>query len=365
MNITLGIYSIVLFFFYIIVPGYIFRRFYYHGEFSKELNTKNHHLQHLIYSSFTGIVIVFLFTSLLNCSEEISIDYNHFLVKFHNKFIKEEAKEVASEIFFKDNSELYVKYLPFLLSLYGISITFGYLISKVIILLKIDTYTKVLRFKNEWYYIFNGKFLRFKKKNTFSKLKVKYTFLDVLVRTENESPILYSGLLADYELCHNNISKIERIHLLKAVRRENQQAGIIRKTIPGNVFTILGENIININCTYIFYNSTEIKLIKFENWGKVVVFLQLLTLLIIAFFFVTIVIMKISVFDFDLLKIVTSKSLWFRLLSIYSLNVFLGLVTPVKMNRNNLKIEFLGWHAVFLKIIFLVILFSILFFNRY
>jgi hypothetical protein len=308
----------------------------------------------------------------VNCSDDISIKFNDLLVNFQKHFIKDNVDGQSTDeiVFFENNKEIYTKYLPFLIGLYGMSLVLGYFISKVIIHLNIDTNFKIFRFRNEWYYIFNGKLLRFKKVSSNDSrigINVKHTYLDVLVRTNMDTPTLYSGFLADYELNFENISKIERLHLLKAVRRDVDDNGnrINLKPIPGNIFTILGENIININCTYILFNSSELKRRKFERLVKPVVILQLISFLFLAIMFVTVVIMKTNVTSLDFINVVISKSLWYRLIFVFFLNVIIGFITPFDINRNELEFKFIGWHAIFLKIIFSVLLFSILYFNRY
>jgi hypothetical protein len=284
MSVSLGIYSITLLFIYIIIPGFIARRFYYHGEFSKQIKISTSPIVHIVYSSFTGIFITFLFVSLLNCSDAISINFEHLINTFKNNFSESSVINISlintektaitdgSKII-GDNSKVYTTYLPFIISLYVVSAVVGYYLSKIVIFYKLDTKFKFLRFNNDWHYVFNGKIFQFKKHSLpeiNSTVELKYTYINVLTKNVVEENTLYSGFLADYELCSNNTNKIERIHLLRATKNINNSKGnFTQKNIPGNLFTIQGENILNINCVYICYDAKELEDLKTKYKSKV------------------------------------------------------------------------------------------------
>ncbi|THF48460.1 hypothetical protein E6C50_14345 [Flavobacterium supellecticarium] len=54
MNLTLGF---IAFFIAIVIPGILFRRFFFYGEFSKQFNTKDPVLHSIFFSIIPGIVI--------------------------------------------------------------------------------------------------------------------------------------------------------------------------------------------------------------------------------------------------------------------------------------------------------------------
>ena len=54
MNFTFGF---IVFFVSIIIPGILFRRFYFYGEFSKQFNTKDPVLHSIYFSIIPGIIL--------------------------------------------------------------------------------------------------------------------------------------------------------------------------------------------------------------------------------------------------------------------------------------------------------------------
>lgn len=368
MNVSLGIYSIALLFIYIIIPGFLSRRFYYHGEFSKQINISSSPILQLVQSSLTGLVVTFSFISILNCSDNVSINFDKTLKTFQSNYLEDSSSKnktndpknsVENEIV-GDNDNLYTIYLPFIAGLYFFSIISGYFLSKIVLVLKLDTKFKFLRFSNDWHYIFNGRIFYFKK-NSFqgltSNLEIKYTYIDVLVSNENEKPSLYSGFLADYDLDRNNISKIERLHLLKAIRYKKDETTntIIQRNIPGDIFTIIGDRIININCIYIFYDKNEISIKKFNQQKKILFYAQLF--LVILFSLVsTVIIAKIHIPQYTVLNSILAKSFWYRITVIYVINIFIGLLIPFKVDREESVIKFLGHHYILLNLLLIVLI---------
>ncbi|MCO6174442.1 hypothetical protein NHF50_05230 [Flavobacterium sp. NRK F10] len=362
--VSLGIYAITIIFIYVLIPGFIVRRFFYHGEFSKQINHSTNVFVHLIYSSFVGLITILVFISLLNCFDKLEINLDNFLTQFDKKFISIDSEKVTPTDFKGTTKDIYKYYFPFILSLYVFSGTIGFFTSKIIILFNWDTRFKFLRFKNNWHYIFSGKIFKFKKYSEHSlenTLKVKYTFVDVLVAEESDKPSLYSGLLADYDLCSENINKIERIHLLKATRYKKVNNNTAIKNIPGNLFTIIGDKILNINCTYVFYNEDEIQTKKFNSKKYLLITSQIIT--VIAFFVSLIILLfSFKIFKNDFLNSLIEKGFWYKILLLFTINIFLGLFTPFTINLKDKKVEFIGGKAFVLKIILLIIFGAVLYF---
>lgn len=376
MNVSLGIYSISLIFIYIIIPGYIARRFYFHGEFSKQINISSSPFVHIVYSSFVGLAITFSFVSLLNCSESVSINFEKLLKNFQNNFLQsssENAISFTNGVIIGENPLIYEIYLPFIVFLYFISSVIGYYLSKIVIFYKLDTRYKFLRFNNDWHYVFNGKIFQFKKHSipdTNTNLEVKYTYLDVLVENINDEPILYSGFLADYDLSSKDNGKIERLHLLKASKYAKDENGETnQKNISGNLFTILGEKILNINCVYICFDSNEILSKKLNKSAKIFKYksnilftFQILSLL--SFIAISVIIIfKLNFFKCTWVENQLSKPLIYRFLVVFILNVSFGLITPFKIDRVNKKINPLPFFEIFLKILLIALLIALIVFN--
>ncbi|MFY7937760.1 MAG: hypothetical protein ACOVOQ_10295 [Flavobacterium sp.] len=298
----------------------------------------------------------------MNCLKSSDIDLDTFLSSFDKNYLAK--NEEITNIEFKGiTDDLYSKYIPFLSSFYIFSATIGFFVSKLILFFGLDTRFKFLRFKNNWHYIFSGKFFKFKKyseHNLDKNLKVKYTFVDVLVSGEGEKPSLYSGLLADYDLCPENINKIERVHLLKATRYKKENNTTVIKNIPGNLFTIIGDKILNINCTYILFNQNELKYKKFNDRKNVLILFQILTILI---FICSFVLISFKLFENQFLEQIINKSFWYKLFLLFNINIVLGLLTPFRIDWKEKEINFIGWKAIKVKLLLIAITSAILYLN--
>lgn len=345
MDISLGIYATILIFIYLIIPGYIARRFYFHGEFSKQINLSNNTIIHIVYSSFIGLILVFTYIFALNYFKKTPINLDEILTNFDANFLSEKSdNSPKKDLFIGATSNIYSKYLPFLLSLYFLSGICGYFLSKTVLFFGLDTKYKFLRFSNCWHYVFNGKIFKFKKdslSSVDSNLKVKYTFVDVLVSGEAEKPTLYSGLLADYDLCPNNINKIERIHLLKATRYKKSENSTELKNIPGNLFTIIGDKILNINCTYVCFEIDEIKNKKFNKLKNIIFLIQLISILVFLFSAIMLL-FSIQIIDTHFFHAIINKSVIYKIGIIFFFNVAIGLITPFNIDRIEKKVNFIG-----------------------
>jgi hypothetical protein len=389
MSFSLGILSITLLFLYIIIPGYITRRFYYHGEFSKQINISSNPIVHIVYSSIVGIIVTFIFISLLNCTSSIPINIDNEISNFKVNYLSElsanitntspnekDNKSIESNVSDKKeiigNEKFYTIYLPFLFFLYLISSVIGYFLSKIVIFYKLDTKYKFLRFNNDWHYVFNGKIFQFKKHSipdVNPNLEIKYTYLNVLIQNEIGENTLYSGFLADYDLSPIVSNKIERLHLLKASKNiKDMNGNIIQKNIPGNLFTLIGDKILNVNCVYICYDADEIEEKKNNTkakWYKYKSnFLFSYQIFLLMFFIIisVFILFKFNLINNEWYNSICQKSKLFRVLLLFTFNVFMGLLNPFKNDFKNKKIEFLGWDKIFLKVMLITFLISVLLF---
>lgn len=375
MEITIGIYALIFLFFFIVVPGFLARRFYYNGEFSKQININTNSIMNFVYSLFVGIILSLLFISIFNSISEKSINIDKILNDFDSNFVassNEESKNIILTNNKNDNPKitsengkfdglsenLYNYYLPFLGGIYFFSSITGFFFSKIVLLFGWDTRWKFLRYSNNWHYFFSGKILKFKKyvaEDIDHKLKVKYTYLDILVSEKGEDTTLYSGLFADYDLNPFDTSKLEKIYLYKAIRYKKNNENTLTKNIPGNLFTIMGDRILNINCTYICFDEDESNNKKFKRQKNLLIPIQIVSTLL----FLTILIS--FVFSLNIFSSVwyheevLSKSFFFKILIIFTLNIFIGLMTPFEILKKEKKVKLIGAKAIFLKILLFVI----------
>ena len=123
---------------------------------------------------------------------------------------------------------------------------------------------RVLMGNNIWYKLFAGTSLPEEKRK-----KIVLILVEVLATTK-ETSVIYSGWLKNYEVVSNNPEELSYLTLSSAARRDLRAAQVVDKNptattesissykqdygpiiqIPGNNFTVLGKEIINVNVTY-------------------------------------------------------------------------------------------------------------------
>lgn len=265
MQITL---SFLFMFVTIIIPGFIFQRIYYFGDFSKQFTTRTNIPQLLVNSLIPGILLLPPFIWFNNLwLATISID--DFVILF-------ESISKSDQVFIKNssssNSHLNTSFFILKCAYYLVfSAGISFLLSRIIVRgLKLDRKTKMFRYRNQWYYVFSGEVFEFEKiKSTTEKLsksnedtsKILLTRADILIKG-SEGNELYSGYVADYDLNPMDISKLDNIYLLDALRYKEielvdglpnlKQPKIIEKTkIPGELFVLNMSNVINVNVSYL------------------------------------------------------------------------------------------------------------------
>lgn len=140
---------------------------------------------------------------------------------------------------------------------------------------KLDLRYKLLRFDNQWYYIFSGQIRSFKKFNAKLPNNLSLngdvngedhypTYVDLMVKGRNGTEII-SGFVIDYDLRPEDVTKLDRLYLSHAYRyrvakMEDYAKAInsgngVKTAIPGSIFIQRAEDIINMNIFYIPYES--------------------------------------------------------------------------------------------------------------
>ncbi|WP_136466844.1 hypothetical protein [Flagellimonas onchidii] len=288
MNLTFGF---IAFFVSVIIPGILFRRFFYYGEFSKQFDSKDPVLHSIFYSIVPGVCIQVICFVLGDWLLSFEIDNTQIFNVFKD-FVYSGEKDINhdTESFLNDSLDTFIYYS---LSIFFVSIVSGHIISRMIRWWGLDKKYKILKFKNQWFYIFSGEILDFEKFELGKTLttdiqiphnqKISTTYADVLVDNTDGMRELYTGYVVDYDLCSEDISQLERIYLLDAyrykkkdkeyafekssplIKKDSSKLDIsldevekqveyksrIRKKIPGNVFVVSGKDILNINLTYV------------------------------------------------------------------------------------------------------------------
>lgn len=344
MQVSIGVYALIYIFLFIVFPGFIARRFYFNGEFSKQINWNNNILSNFFYSFIIGLLLTLGIVFGLNFFNKGFVDIDHVLNSFDNNYISLSIDTPKGHKFDGFSNSFYNIYLPFICLIYSLAAVTGYFISRLVQIFSFDSRFKILRYGNNWHYLFSGKILRhgsLKKNGQYANLEIKYTYLDVLVADTGSSNTLYSGLFGDYELNHKELNKLEKLHLYRASRYKKINDKTELVDIPGDVFTIMGDKIININSTYVSKNNEEKKINHFDKQKKLLKTIQVLKgILFISFIIELLFSLKVS--NNNWYNSLISQSIYVKIICIFGYNTFLGLFTPFHINDEKMEIKFSG-----------------------
>ncbi len=123
---------------------------------------------------------------------------------------------------------LFLAYIIFIsLTAYILGATLRWLVIRY----KLDIKYNFMKPPNEWYNLFAARVM---------EKSVDFIQLDILVRSDGQKAISYSGILEDYFLDYEG--GIDRLNLINAFRDG--------KELKGDVLTVFGREIINIQVTY-------------------------------------------------------------------------------------------------------------------
>lgn len=240
MNIALSTLVLVI----LLIPGFLFRRFYYSGEFSREYFKQN--FSDLILPSLilSGIINTFCYSII-------------YVLGFHSDAIPAISTLLSGTTDSSRVSEaintLFLEFYPglsyFLFA--GLIGAFAGFFGKYLVrTYKLDRRYKLFRFQNEWHYLFTGEILDFQDIQGSAKT-AELTFVDALVNT-SEGSVIYSGILSSYVL--SSSTGIDRIYLSDTRRRylknDDQNDPERYYDMPGDFFVIFASQIINLHITY-------------------------------------------------------------------------------------------------------------------
>lgn len=290
MSLTIGF---LILFFTIVIPGFLFLRFYYFGEFSKQFNPKENITKQLLFGLIPGSIIqlsCYLIAKKMGWIKMTAVKLLTFFESINNQNVS--ADQVTQKALSNTTA-----FITFTLCVYVVSVVLGISTSRIIRYFKWDKHFKILRFKNQWYYVFSGEIFEFRKfkavtnklqKINTSKNNVELTRADVLINNGGKSE-LYSGYVVDYDLNPLDNSRLDNLYLLDAYRYKiseikNEDSNLAhptiaeKKHIPGEVFILNMANMININVLYLLSPKTtnnKTKNIFFQLINNLVFFILL------------------------------------------------------------------------------------------
>lgn len=241
MNIALPTLVLLI----LLIPGFLFRRFYFSGEFSREYFKQN--FSDLILPSLiiSGIINTFCYTIIY------VLGYHSDAVPAISTLLSGTTDSLKIS---KAINTLFLNFYPGLSYFLFTGLTgalSGFFAKYLIRTYKLDRKYKLFRFQNEWHYLFSGEILDFPEIQGNARI-VEFTFVDALVNT-SEGSVIYSGYLSSYVL--SSSTGIDRIYLSDARRRylknDNKQEVDERYyELPGDFFVLFASEIINLHVSY-------------------------------------------------------------------------------------------------------------------
>ncbi len=244
MNIALS--TVILFI--LLIPGLLFRRFYYTEEFSKEYFKQ----------SFFGTFISAFIPSLI--FHGIWFYLAGWLGSPINlAIIGELVSGAGSEQAYQNVTDNANKIFFYNVSVAVTAGFMGFVCKSSVRRLKLDRKYKLFRYQNSWHYILKGEFFDFPRASfelqNNNHDAIELTYLDALIDT-SEGLILYEGILVDYELsAANGLDYVT----LKVAKRKFIDTGkphaLQSNEIKGHIIILPFSQIKNINVS--FYSITE------------------------------------------------------------------------------------------------------------
>jgi len=353
VNITVGFIAI---FISIVIPGLLFLRFYYFGEFSKQFTTKEPIGRSLLYSIIPGIAIQFfcllIYAGIINKNLKVSTVLN-----VHRDLLGEGQMNPETTTFL-DNHLL--DFGIYSLIVLCVSILLGIVVSRFILITGWDRRSKLFRYKNQWYYIFKGHMFGFKKfkqavnvlnRPNLKSKNVDMVFADVLINASGKTR-LYTGFVVDYDLDSNDPTKLEKIYLFDAHRyksievEDEKKPGekktiVEKKPIPGSVFILPVQDMVNINLLYVISEKKKAELLQLKSKKKLFFISAFLLIVIFLISMSYYLYSNASWINFNLYEQYHSKTNWFdKTIAFLLYFQILGFFMPKKDKTDENKIKF-------------------------
>lgn len=346
MDISLGFVVVLIL---ILFPGLIFRRLYFYGEFSKQFNSGNNLLGVIALASIPGIIILI----------SAYCFYDSYITKIELGDIIDKFKDINSSDFRFEKSKvtdledlIRKNAAPFFGFLYLISIMFGFLSGRFIRISRIDTRFKLLRFKNYWFYLFNGHHTGFKKMKHLKEKNKKHLFTkaDILIDS-NSKTYLYSGIIVDYELDSNDSTTLSKIMLQNAERYSLRNGQRVPVEIPGKLLVVDCSTMKNINLTYIYEESKDI--LKSKTPNNVEVILSLIIILLIPVF-----IFQADSIKWDIYTKYFALPWYLKIVAFSLIAQILGVFNPFIKKAD--EYQYVDWKSIAAKVLIILVMVIIL-----
>ena len=240
MNIAFG--AVLLF--VIFLPGWILRRSYLSGPFSKHF-IRSSPSEEIFWSILPGL---FLHAVLLWVGEFLT---NYQVnIKTLGLLLTGAQTETASAALTSISENKWVIAIYYFAACV-VALGAGNATREIVRWRNWDKSYRFFRFNNEWHYLLSGEILDFPKIPGKPR-EISFVWIDALVQTGEGGSVIYSGILQDYQLSSDG--GLESIYLRDVARRnladdpgDSEQSAY---TIPGKFFVIRYCHTLNLNVTY-------------------------------------------------------------------------------------------------------------------
>lgn len=367
MNLTLGF---IAFFIAIVIPGILFRRFFFYGEFSKQFNTKDPVLHSIFFSIIPGIVIQLVCFTIYAATLGFDIRFSDIFTIFRD-FTSDSAQDTDQVTQNFINNDI-TTFFIYTVCVFAFAALIGFALSRFIRIRKWDMKYKLFRFQNQWYYVFSGEVLNMKKfedahryslnNNKTFEQDTFMTYADILLSVSADKKELYTGYVVDYDLMSDDITQLDKIYLIDTHRykrkeikhdengdeiidpnEENTSKSRNRIKVPGDIFVLNARNIVNLNLTYVpsskkKQDKEKKRIEKAKNRIKTVqkVYLLILLIVILIHFFYRLLPIGNPVLVVYFYEI----GFFGKLITIILINLFLSSFVTTKDNPKEIKYSF-------------------------
>jgi hypothetical protein len=265
--------SSIVFIVSLIVPGIIFKKFYYQGQFTKQFGA-GPFADRLISSIFWGIFVQIL--TFLIFTRYLGIKYDDIKKKIDTVYASIVDNKIPNITY---SQLLYIlSYLAFLVFVAAVIGSFLHLFIRYF---KLDIRFNVLRFSNKWNYLIRGDILLTREFKGRKKGAIDSTMVDIIIDDATEKNKMISGFLTDYTISEKT-GELESIHLTAAKRYSQTDKAF--KEILGDCLIVPCHRMVNMNLRYI------IKVVDKNAQKKLIFFRAVFILLFVGWLTISLLI---------------------------------------------------------------------------
>lgn len=286
-------FTFIYLFFFFAIPGLVFRKFYYQGEFSKQFVSKN--WAYTLTTSFViGIVIQLLsFYSLKGIFQVFGKPEKQlYLIEISDFKNVKNILEGLNLYEFNQNDKIIFLIVSYILFTCLLSFISAFICWHSVRRLKLDRKFKILRFSNIWNYYLRGEIVDFKDFITINEnKKVLLTLVDIVISDGFKENKLFSGILTQYTINPSNTLEtitLTDVHIWKKDKNPKSDTynRNIKCKVKGHCLILDVKKSIDLNLTYVYENQVK------DSIAKSIA--NFITLLIISSYLVFIVFLIIS-----------------------------------------------------------------------